>query len=520
MDIQSLSRHKRDTQNQKNDTTTGSAQVPLPRRRWKTRILIPLIILLATLALIGYAARDLIRPATRVSVVRAIPVNAEQGNAGDAAKQVSSGPASVVAQAPGWVEPDPYPIFVTALADGIVDKIHVLEGETVKKGQVLVELVREDAQLALEQARAELQKREAILAAAETDLKEPVSLERAAAVSKAKLAEANASLIRLDAEIAKEEAKLAELDASYKRLTEISKAAVSALKVDEVKYQVQSQRAVVRATEQRRPELEAALNAAEAEYHAAKRDLALKTALIRNRDEAAAGVQAARTTVNEAELRLSRMTLKSPADGVVMARLTAPGDKLMLGMDDMHSAHAIHLYDPKALQVRVDVPLADAAAVGVGQRAKIIVDVLPDTEFNGVVTRVVHRADLAKNTVQFKVEIEDPSPLLKPEMLARVKFFSASGESVVGGNNTRAVGSTGVSSVVIQQSAIVKNGNERFVWWVSPEGQQLAKRTVKVGRERGEGMVMIHEGLNPGDVVVNNPAETLEEKQRVRIEGD
>lgn len=511
MDLRTLSKTDQ-PQGQPGVTPAGAAgRVPGPRRRWVTRVALPVAIVLITLALIGYAARDLILPARSVEVVRVTALSgspAESGTAGDSVV----GPASVVAQAPGWVEPDPYPIYVSALADGVVREVLVLEGEAVTKGQSLVHLVEDDALLSLESARAELDRRRAALVAAETDFNEPVALRRADAVSKARVAEARAALSRLDAEVAKEEARLAELTAAYERLKAMTERSVSALQVDAAKYQAQSQQAVVTATRQRRPELEAQVEGAEADHAAAKRDLELKVQLRQQLDDATAAVKAAQVRVDEAELRLKRMTIKSPVDGVVMARLVSPGTKLMLASDQPHSAHPIHLYDPSKLQVRVDVPLADAAAVGVGQRAKIIVDVLPDVEFDGVVTRLVHLADIAKNTVQFKVAIQSPSALLKPDMLARVKFLSTgSTNSGAGGEPIAA----GTSAVAIRRSAVAQ-GDEPAVWWVSPVDSRIERRAIKLGRELGDNRVVVRDGLNPGDVIINQPAADLQDGQRVR----
>ena len=36
----------------------------------------------------------------------------------------------------------------------------------------------------------------------------------------------------------------------------------------------------------------------------------------------------------------------------------------------------------------------------------------------------MHAADLSKNTLQVKVAVDNPSDLLKPDMLARVKFLA------------------------------------------------------------------------------------------------
>lgn len=518
MDIQTLSRVNRGRATASEAAVAAADRVPRPRRRWLTRVAMPAAIVAAVLGLLSYAAGDWLLPAREVEVVRATAMPVQEGGQEGSGAGPAARSTAVVAQAPGWVEPDPYPIYVSALADGVVERIEVLEGETVEAGQALVELVDEDARLGLAVARAELARREASLAAAESDYREPVSLERGAAVAEARLAEAEAALVRLDAEIARERARLDELSATYERLAGLTRESVSALRVDAAKHQVASQRAVVKATRQRGPQLEAVVEAARAELAAAKRDLQLKTQLRRVRDEAAAAVDAARATVAEAELRLERMTIRSPRAGVVMERLVAPGTKLMLGMDGEHSAHAIHLYNPDSLQVRVDVPLADAASVGLGQPARVIVDVLPDREFDGEVTRVVHQADIAKNTVQFKVAIENPSPLLKPDMLARVKFFGRSaGEG--GESAMRRVGPAGGGgAVVIARSAVVKAGDaEPFVWWVSPIDNRVQRRSVELGGEREDGMIVVRGGLNPGDVVVAGPDADLTEGGRVRI---
>ena len=495
-----------------------SSAVPAPPRRLLLRIVLPGLIALAVLALLGYAMRDAILPAQKVSVVRAValPANGSSASQSESPSTVQSG-GTVVAQAPGWIEPDPYPVYVTALADGVVEKVHVLEGDTVTAGQLLVELVNEDAALSLKQVKADLDKAQAAYSAALQDYEQPITLSRNVAVAKARLAESKASLIRLDAEVAKEQAHLAELNAAYLRLARVNSNAVSKLEVEAAKYKVESHEAILQATRQKRPVIEAQVEAANAELDAAELDLSLKTVLKKTRDEAAAALQSAKVRVEQAELRLKRMRLFSPTDGVVMARLVAPGAKLMLGGDGEHSAHAIHIYKPKEMQVRVDVPLADAALVGVGQRAVVVVDVLPDRTFTGVVTRVVNRADIAKNTVQFKVALDQPSELLKPEMLARVKFFGAGGGDQSAETSSVSSRST---AVAIQESAVRKQGDEAFVWWVSPNDSRIDRRVVDLGAARGDGLIEVRSGLNPADVIVDSPSAELKQGQRVRYNAE
>ena len=124
----------------------GTSPCRQPRSRWKTRICLPLVIVAAFAGILLYALRDSLLPAQRVTVVPVVVKSAGGGGA-----------SGVVAQAAGWVEPDPYPIYVSALTDGIVKDISVLEGQTVKAGQVVARLIDDDAKLELELAEAEYQ---------------------------------------------------------------------------------------------------------------------------------------------------------------------------------------------------------------------------------------------------------------------------------------------------------------------------------------------------------------------------
>src|SRR5262249_60892163 len=87
-------------------------------------------------------------------------------------------------QAAGWVEPRPTPLLVTALAEGVVEQLLVVEGQAVKAGEPVARLVDADARLALDAALADVPLREAELAAAratsvaaQTSVAQPVHLE-------------------------------------------------------------------------------------------------------------------------------------------------------------------------------------------------------------------------------------------------------------------------------------------------------------------------------------------------------
>src|SRR5262245_54299014 len=156
-----------------------------PVRWWRlmTRYLLPGVVLLGFLALGGWAARDSVLPAHPVTVVPVLADRAEVQTAG-----------APLFQAAGWVEPRPTPVMVTSLAESVVERLLVVEGQEVKAGEPVARLIDVDARLALQEAEADLQLREAelsgaraTLAAARTNLSQPVHLEAAHAEADAML---------------------------------------------------------------------------------------------------------------------------------------------------------------------------------------------------------------------------------------------------------------------------------------------------------------------------------------------
>jgi RND family efflux transporter MFP subunit len=498
---------------------TPDPAAPLPPRPpypWKTRILVPALPVVAVLALLGYATRQALWPAKAVRVIPVV-LKAATVDAGAPAPVHGGAPGGVVAQAAGWIEADPYAVDVSALTDGIVKDVLVLEGQPVKAGQVVARLVDDDARLGLARTEAMLNERRAALVAAQTTWDNPVDRTRAVATTDALLAQAKAELARLDAEVAVEAARVEELTDELSRTEKT--AAVSASTDRELvstRLRLKAQQAMVEATTGKRPMLEAQVRHHEAELIEARDNLRLRIQEARELETAKAAVAVAQAMRDEAALRLSRTEVRSPADGIVMARLIEPGSKLMAGMDDPRSAMAVRLYDPRHLQVRVDVPLADAAKVGVGTRAEVSVAVLPDRTFAGEISRVVHEADLSKNTLQVKVRLTDPAVELKPEMLARAKFYGGSRAMGEKGPTAPAGGAGDGGQVLFAPESLV-NGGE--AWVVDRATGTAKKRKVELGDVRQAGWIAVTSGLNAGDQLIADPS-GLEEGTRVRVTGE
>lgn len=227
---------------------------------------------------------------------------------------------------------------------------------------------------------------------------------------------------------------------------------------------------------------------------------------------AMASIDAALAAQATAQLALDRCTVRSPIDGIVIERLTSPGSVIRFSGDE-HSSHIVHLYDPNYLQVRADIPLLDAARVGVGHPAEIIVDVLPNTTFKGEVLRFVHKADQQKNTIESKVIIHNPSPLLKPDMLARVKILQP--------NKPTDEKKTWTEQHVFIPKRIISDLQNPTVWVIASLQKGIGtaeQRNITLGELEFDGWIEVLSGLSAGDSVITSEI-TFAAGDAVEIQG-
>ena len=485
--------------------------IPAPPRRVFSRLGLPIVILLATASLLAFVGWDAIRPRTEVMAVTVAIRTIET----DEAPAETAAEGKAIVQAPGWVEADPFSTYASALTQGIVESIIVLEGDAVKAGQPVATLIRADSEINLRRAETEVTRRaglldaaQATLTAAKANYESRISVHRRVAVTEANEAKIAADLDGFPAQIAEVEANREELRDEYNRKRKlVEEGAVAAGPVARMGLRLQALNAQITQLEAERDAASASLRAAEAERIAAIADRELRIEERLDLEFAQAGVLVAEAEVGRAmadrdtaALALDRCTVVSPIDGVVIERIASPGSTIQFA-NGQHGAHIVHLYDPAMLQVRADIPLAEAAKVGVGQPAEIIVDLLPDTIFKGVITRFIHRADLSKNTIEAKVHIVDPSPLLKPDMLARVRILPA-------GNDREGALRRTVSRIFAPESAFDPQGG---IWVVADRSGNegvAARRSVEVGDARVDGWVEFRSGLRPGDTVILEPSIT------------
>lgn len=487
-----------------------------PRRRSHlfTRYLLPGALLLGFLGLVGWSARESLLPSRSVTVMPVLSARTEVQQAG-----------TPLFQAAGWVEPRPTPIVVTALAEGVVERLLVVEDQEVKAGEPVAYLIDADAKLALEGAEAELGLREADLARARANLASarkrveyPVHLEEPLTEAEATLAKAQKELNSLPSLLAAAEARerFTRLDLEGKMA---AKDALRGRDIDRAKSEQQSATAIVQELKIRKEQVIAEVAALTSRRDTLKQQLELKIDETGAAAEGEANVKAAeaqvrwaKNAVDTAKLRLERMVVRAPHDGRVLRLVASPGTKVS-GLSPnarQESGTVVTVYDPKMLQLRTDVVLDQVPRVQVGQPVKIETESVPEG-LEGEVLFKTAFTDLQKNTLDVKVAIKNPPADLKPDMLARATFLAASkpGASEEPTEKLR----------MLVPGPLVEQGESGSRVWVADQAAGLARaRTVKVGQATGKGdLVEILEGLTETDKLIVGGREGLKDGQRIAV---
>ncbi len=499
-------------------------KAPIPARRhrraWMTRYAIPATLIAGFLALLSWGARDVILPARSVEV---IPVMATQS------RQHLEG--TPLFEAAGWIEPRPTPIRVAALAQGVVEKLLVVEDQPVTAGQPIAELIKDDAQLSYRAAvadeqlrQAELNQATATLSAATTRLEQPVHLEANLGQAEAELAKVHTMLENLPFETRRAESQLEFTQEDLRGKTS-AKRAIARRTVDAAQSDMETAQAMVAELHNRNEALRRQAAGLEQRRNALKTQLQLLADEIEAKDRAHADVQAAQArltqaqvAVAEAKLRLDRMTVRSPVDGRVYRLLGHPGadtSAVMVAMQGHDARTIVTLYQPEMLQVRVDVRFEDVPKVTLNQPVTIDNPALSES-IAGHVLYVSSEADIQKNTLQVKVGLDTTSSHLKPEMLVDVLFLQPGDSAEQLPNN----GDIATTSFYVPEAFVRTDSDGSFVW-VADQSKQRARRVaVEVGGTGKNGFVEIVSGLNRSSRIITTDLDEIVDKERIRIQGE
>ncbi len=431
--------------------------------------------------------------------------------------------------AAGWIEPRPTAIRVAALAPGVVEALLVVEDQLVKKGQPVAELIKADAMLAHERsiadrqlAEAELERNQAAFAAAKTRFEQPVHLEAMLAEADANLAKINTMLSNLPFETRRAASQMEYAQRDYER-TLAAGDSLSDREIDQAKTEHETAEAMLQELRDREKSLRGEAKAIGHRREALNIQLQLLVDETKAKDEALAMVKAAEARVKqmrvaeaEAQLQLSRMTIRAPVDGRVFQLVGLPGARVgegvMTSMANHDGSSIITMYRPESLQIRVDVRFEDIPKVSLGQPVRISNPALEEPVV-GSVLFVSSEADIQKNTLQVKVAMEAPPGCFKPEMLVDVTFLAP--------KQTRQFAESKQElRIFVPQEYVHSFGGSPSVW-VADQSRGLARRVaIETGTVANGGLIEVVRGLDVASRLITAGAEGLKDRDRIRIAGE
>jgi RND family efflux transporter MFP subunit len=220
---------------------------------------------------------------------------------------------------------------------------------------------------------------------------------------------------------------------------------------------------------------------------------------------AEAAIKASTAALEGAEVLLEYTLIRAPFDAVVLTKDADVGDIVTpLGAAANAKASVVTIADMSSLEVEADVSESNLSKIRLNQPCEIQLDALPDLRFRSEIHMIVPTADRSKATVMVKVRFLDKDSRILPEMSAKVAFLSRP-----------ATGEEKRPRIALNQAALVNRKDRKVVFLV--KGDKVVETPVSPGIQIGD-MIEILEGVKVGDQIVLNPTDRLKNGSKIKIE--
>jgi multidrug efflux pump subunit AcrA (membrane-fusion protein) len=354
------------------------------------------------------------------------------------------------------------------LVAGRVNATPVNVGDFVKQGQIVCELDHADAQLRLDQARAQLEGANAGLRISQAR----IGLKSEGTYDPNALPEVAAA--RATYESAQAQAKLAAADSRrYENL--VATGDVSRSAFDKAHTQQETAEAQANAARQ---QYEAMLNLARQSWNVV--------------ENSQAGLQSAKAQLAQAEKALADSTIRAPFDGYITARLVAAGEYVAL------TNKIATIVRIGTLKLQLQTPEQRGAQVKLGMTVVARVSAYPDRDFTGRVTAINPSVDPASRIFILEARFDNPAGQLRPGTFATARVMLPGGET----------------GVFVPRSAVVRDKTTDSNQIYTVDNGTAHLRVVVTGNPDGD-LLRIVSGLNGNEHVATNRQSELFDGARV-----
>ena len=290
------------------------------------------------------------------------------------------------------------------------------------------------------------------------------------AVYRAQLAQAEAAVVRAQADLLQSQAKLEQAEKAWRRAENLRPSHA----IGETDYDL-----------------------AVANYKSAKATVAVSEASIK---QSQAALQLAQTNVDYT-------VIKSPVDGVIIARRVSVGQTIVSSMNA--SSIALIAKDLRKMDVWASVNEADIGKIHAGQAVRFTVDAFPNETFLGKVKQIRLNASMTQNVVTYTVVVgtDNSNMKLLPYLTANLQFEVESRVGALCVPNAalrwkpRAALAASEFRDALEAAKSERDGKEQRKPRAADDSKEgRAKRTWKSHEDRGRIWVKAGELVRPIDV--------------------
>ena len=216
---------------------------------------------------------------------------------------------------------------------------------------------------------------------------------------------------------------------------------------------------------------------------------------------AKAGVALAQAQVKSFETQLSKATIFSPINGVVLDKKVSVGQTLIAAM----STPVLYTLasDLSQMELDVDIDEADVGAVRAGQHATFTVDAYPNRNFEATLISVHNAPQTTNNVVTYRgvLLVRNKGLLLKPGMTATATIQAAKIADTLTVPNA-ALRFIAPEEISKKAPPPPSEANEGRVW--TEDGRTLKPHDLKLGPTDGRFTQVLSGDLKVGDKVVTD----------------
>lgn len=361
---------------------------------------------------------------------------------------------------------------IAPLVAGRVIATPVNIGDFVKSGQVICELDHRDAQLRLEQAKAQLEQANATV----RQMQSRIGFTGQGQFDASRVPEVAAS--RAASESAQAQARLAAADAKrYENLVATGDVSRSAYEKARTAQET----------------AEAAANAARQQYEAALNGARQSWGAVENSH---AGVDAAASQLAQAEKALADTTIRAPFDGFITDRPAAAGEYVAL------TNKIATIVRIGSMKLHLNIPEQQAARIHLGMPITASVAAYPDREFSGRVSAINPSVDPNSRVFILEARFDNRKGELRPGM------FSTAHIQLPGGEN----------AVFVPRGAVIRDKTTDSYQVFAIDNNTARLRVVVIGEIDG-GEIRIASGLTGTETVATGSQGALYDGAPVNASG-